>query len=390
MNRKAKGFLGASLGLMLAATAQAGAPAGQAGADTLAWLAESQRLQEDPGLEALNRDWMRRYRLALETHLPVAAARGTPRELLAAALMLPAREDAGVEAGTWMAPEARGWLEAADRADPRDVLVDWALANVCMSQDAPCDRERLLRSLLQQDPDNAEIRLRALADAAHKGDAQAAERHWRAATEATVHRSRFLELGRLLRDIQREVPLPPLDARLAHAHGVWMGLGRPAEVEDMADAFVIAMLAAVAMPAMAEVTRRCEARAIREDAVRRAECIRVFTLLAADESTLLGPMVALPRLVELTEGEPGNAGWRARLRRIRWIHESALARMLPSGPDQAPLPKGYADWFIDEGEPAAMRWLLQAQGIPPEPPQDWQPRDQAMRNPDDAQAGPGA
>jgi len=43
---------------------------------------------------------------------------------------------------------------------------------------------------------------------------------------------------------------------------------------------------------------------------RQAQCIRLLELLAADQSTLLAPMVALPKLVELSGDGAEGLAWR--------------------------------------------------------------------------------
>ncbi|WP_062358185.1 hypothetical protein [Pseudoxanthomonas mexicana] len=331
------------------------------------------RVESDPQLAAASKAWHDVWRANVETHLRSIAARGTPRDLLVAGWLWPMQYDeAGrPEAASWRL--ARGWVQAAYAASRGDdPLVDWALLNACAKTDAGCDREVLLERLAVADPGNAEPLLTHYSDAVQRNDTVSAERYWQAATSATRYRSRANETGLLMAEMLRQVPMPPLDPALAAAIGEDFMLGRAATPHDMPDVVVMAMHAATAIPTLHPLTQRCRAQVGQLPADTLSACKRIHTLLADDTSTLLFPAIALPRLVEWADTDAERDAARERLRRFAWVYERTM-QLYQRPADTRRMPEDYIDVFLRDGELAAMRRQLEANGIATLPPAGWQP-----------------
>lgn len=336
-----------------------------------------QLASDEPGLAAASTAWHDAWRVSVETHLRTVAARGTPRDLLVAGWLWPVEDDeARIEAAnSFFRPQARAWIQAAhDGARGDDVLVDWTLLDACVMVGATCDRAVLLQRLLAADPDNAEILLTAYQDALEREDAAAAERYWQAASQGKRYYSRINELGSLMVQVLRQAHAPAMDPALATALGKDLRLGRSAKPDDMANMAVMSLNAAIAMPTLRAITQRCTAHVGRLPANTLAACRRLYALLAADESTLMGPLIALPRLVEWADTPTDRAAARERLRRVAWVFESAMRP--PSG---RRLSTDYFDRFLRDGELAAMRHQLQVDGSATEPPAGWLPENPEWR-----------
>lgn len=337
------------------------------------------RVESDPQLAAASKAWHDAWRANVETHLRSVAARGTPRDLLVAGWLWPMQYD---EAGRPAAAPwqlARGWIQAAYSASRGDdPLVDWALLNACAKTDAGCDREVLLERLIAADPGNAEPLLTRHADAVQRNDTVSAERYWQAATSATRYRSRANETGLLMAETLRQIPMPPLDPALAAAIGEDFMLGRAATPHDMPDAVVMAMNAAIAIPALHPITQRCRAQVGRLPAPTLSACKRLYTLLADDASTLLFRAISLPRLVEWADTDAERDVARERLRGFAWVHESTM-QLYQRPADTRRMPEDYIDVFLRDGELAAMQRQLEANGIAILPPAGWQPNDPQYR-----------
>ena len=320
------------------------------------------RVESDPQLAAASRAWHDAWRANVEARLRTVAARGTPRDLLVAGWLWPRSDD---DADT----QARAWLQAAHAASTGDdPLVDWALLDACATNDARCDRSLLLQRLMAADPGNAERLLAAYADAVQRRDMAAAERYWQAAADATHYRAHFSDVGLLMATTLRQVPAPPLDPALAAAIGEDLGIGRAATPQDMADVAVMAITAAIAIPTLQPIMQRCRAQVGALPADARTACKRIYTLLAADDSIMIGPAIALPQLVQWADGDVE----RERLRQFAWVYENVM--QLHQRPAAARhLPADYVDVFLRDGELAAMRHQLQANGIADEPPAGWLP-----------------
>ena len=344
-------------------------------------LAELQRLENDPQLKRAGEAWNKANAEATRQHLRALAASGEARDLLAASMLwmgVGAMQD---ETTTLPKPaqETRAWFDAARRARPRDVLVAWMEASECAGLSDSCNSRDALQYLLQAEPDNAAVQLLALATAEKHADKKAMDAHWRAAALASTYNPHTLELGQLLYSAMQGISQPPLDPRLADAMGLELALDRPATPKDVADVGAIAMWAALALPAFTPITRQCKPEQLALASIaRQAECERILTLLAEDQSTVIAPMIGLPWLVKLSGDTAEGMAWRERLRELYWVYENALQRMPIFGQGSA-LPNEYSAWMMMKGELPAMRRLLERSGLPAKPPAGWLPRDARYR-----------
>jgi len=345
-------------------------------------LGELQRLESDPQIQRANEAWTRASREATRQHLRGVAAQGDARSLLAASMLwsgFAGLEDDASQAQTQPAQETRAWFDAARRARPRDALVAWIEASDCVGLSDSCDSRGALQFLLQAEPRNAAVLILAMADADRRGDRKASDRYWQAVASASTYDPRTLEIGRLLHSTMAGVDQPPLDPRLAQAMGVWFGLNRSATAQDFADMSMIALSTALALPGFLPVTRECKTEKLASAGLeRQVECERMLELLAADESTLLGPLIGLTKLVELSGDSPEGKAWREQLRQFYWVYENMQQRLPGLSPGD-PLPAEYGTWFMTEGELPAMRKLLAHYGLPMEAPEGWLPRDPRYR-----------
>lgn len=328
-----------------------------------------------PPLAAVNQAWHDAWRANVEAHLRTVAARGTPRDLLVAGWLWTAEADVArpETQASFARPQARAWIQAAcTAARGDDPLVDWTLLHACAVTGATCDRDRLLQRLMAGDPGNTDFLLMAYQDAVVRKDSVAADRYWRMAAEGTHHRSRINDLGALMLSALREAPAPPLEPALATAMGDDFGLGRAATPQDLAGIMVMSLNTAFVMPALYPITQRCRAEVGRLSADALSACKRIYTLLAADEATLLGPSIALPRLVEWARTDEERHAAQERLRRFAWVVDNVLRQyQRPATERRTRL--DYLDRVFRDGELAAMRDQLQFNGIATEPPAGWLP-----------------
>ena len=339
-------------------------------------LDELQRLENDPQIQRASDAWNKASREATRQHLRAVAAQGDARSLLAASMLwsgFAGLEDNAPQAQAKPAQETRAWFDAARRARPRDVLVAWIEASDCGGLSDNCDPRSALQFLLQTESQNAAVQMLALADADKRGDRKAADGHWQALAATSTYDPHTLELGRLLHATMAGVDQPPLDPRMAQAMGAWFGFNRPAIALDFVDVGLIGMSAAWAMPGLSPVSRECKLEKLATAGLeRQAECERVLELLSADESTLIGPMLGLSKLVALSADSPEGMVRREQLRQFYWVYENMQQRM-PGLSSGGPLPAEYGTWFMTEGELSAMRKALAHYGLPQQAPADWLP-----------------
>lgn len=345
-------------------------------------LAELQRLADDPQIERASAAWILDSQKAAQQHLRAVAANGDARSLLAASMLwsgFSGLHEGNALPSTRPAQETRVWFDAARRASPRDVLVAWIEASDCGNLTDSCNRQEALRYLLEAEPHNAAVQLLALAEAEKRGDRKAMDLYWKSASSASIYDPHTLEIGQLLHATMQGVDFPSLETRLAEAMGARWGLNRPAIPRDLADISVIGISAALALPGFTPVTRTCKTEQLATASVmRRAECERVLELLATDDSTVIAPMIALPRLVALSGETTEGRAWRERLRQFYWVYENALQRM-PGVTPAGPVPVEYGSWFMTEGELTAMRKLIARYDVPAEAPTGWLPREPRYR-----------
>lgn len=353
------------------------AAANQPARPSKAQLAELQQLEGDPQIKRANETWNKASREATRQHLRAVAAQGDARSLLASSMLwsgFSGLEDDAPQSQTRPAQETRAWFDAARRARPRDVLVAWIEASDCGGLSDSCNAREALQFLLQAEPRNAAVQMLALADADKRGDRKAADGYWQAIASASTYDPHTLEIGQLLHATMAGVEQPPLDPRVAQAMGAWFGLNRPATAQDFADIGTIALSTALALPGFSPVTRECKVEKLSTASIeRQAECERMLELLAADESTLLGPLIGLPRLVVLSGDSAEGKAWREQLRQLYWAYENAQQHMVGMTVG-GPLPAEYGTWFMTEGELPAMRKLLVHYGLPLQAPAGWLPR----------------
>lgn len=335
-----------------------------------AWTQQAALLEEPANAAALEH-WARQLTPVMQGRLRDLAASGEPRKLYAAGRLwdatLAAPEDAEVPAQP--SQQAVAWLQAAIDARPRDPLVARVELAAC-PQAVDCDAEGALRFLLQAEPDNADIQLRAMDAAQRRGDAAGSERHWQAAVLARRFDPRALELGWALHEAYRGLSLPVPGQDVAAALERVHALGLSLDPQGIADLQAMNLFATQAMPPLQGLLRRCRTPATE---ARRDECMSLLGLLADDETTLFAPLLALKTMAELTAGTPDQAPWAERLRVLKWQQQSVmpLTTAWPSLPAGAMA--DYFDTFLREGELAAYRALLHAHGLPSVPPQGWQP-----------------
>ena len=340
--------------------------------------AELQRLADDPKIERAGAAWTLASENAVQLHLRGVAANGDARSLLAASMLLygfggVAEGNGPDSAGP--AQETREWFDAARRARPRDVLVAWMEASGCGNLTDTCNRQEALRYLLATEPHNAAVQLLALADAETRGDRKAMGLYWKSASSASTYDPHTLEVNRLLHGALQDIGFPPLAPRLAEVMGAQLGLDRAATPRDLANVRVTAISAALVLPGFTPITRFCKIDQLATASImRRAECERVLELLATDESTVIGPMIALPRLVVLAGETAEGRKLRERLRQFYWLYENAVQSWMPGSPPPVPLPAEYATWLMTEGELAAMRKLIARYEVAAEAPAGWLPR----------------
>jgi len=332
----------------------------------------------DPELEKAQTAWHQAAAEAIENHLRTVAARGDSRSLLAAAMLWPQwQDDVGQGKRAAIAQEKRAWFDAARNARPRDPLVAWVEASGCFGLSDSCDRDDALRFLLQTDPDNAAVQTLAMVEADRSGTPVQVEALWQSAALASTYDARTLQIGQLLYSSMQEATLPPLSAALARLMGQSLGMERDATPEDMRDINAMAVWTAVALPAYQTITRRCSADALASlPPQHQAQCERVMTLLAEDETILISPMIGLRKMVELAGGRADGESWRERLRQFHWVYENAQRSMSSSA---EALPPEYISWVLLEGELPAMRRLLEINGIPTVAPEDWLPERAEIR-----------
>ncbi len=347
-----------------------------------AQLAELQRLENDPQIQRASEAWNKASREATRQHLRAVAAQGDARSLLAASMLwsgFAGLEDSASSLQAKPAQESRAWFDAARRARPRDVLVAWIEASDCAGLSDSCNPREAQQFLLQAEPQNAAVQLLALAAADTRGDRKAADGYWKAIASASIYDPHTLEIDRLLHATMVGVDLPPLDARLAQAMGVWSGLNRPVTARDFAEVGLIGISVARAMPGFSPIARECKTERLASASLdRQAECERMLELLAADESTLIGPLIGLPKLVVLSGDSAEGKVWREQLRQLYWVYENAQQRMSIMT-SNGPLPAEYGTWFMTEGELPAMRKMLAHYGLPLQAPAGWLPRDPRYR-----------
>ena len=338
--------------------------------------AELLAMARDPALQEAHERWQRDFDAAMVEQARTLAARGDARSLLAAAMIVPIKYDQATGQPLPAAVDPTIWFDAARRARPADPLVAWLEATDCPVPGARCDPDAALARLLQIDGDNAAVQWLATNVAFGAGDVTAARTHLRLAAEATRFEPHGNQLMAMLLDARTAAPLPPMNADQAKVLGVTMNLGRPATNADLIGMWSIGQWIANAMPLMSGATQLCGAANGRPelDAALRQDCIGLMAKVAASDSMVVFPSLALPLLVELDSGA-GRAKWQARLREYAWQYEQFRGLFRAGGPGVAIAGMDtHAHDIAADGELGAMRHVLEVNGIPLQPPAGWQPQ----------------
>jgi hypothetical protein len=322
-------------------------------------------------------EWQRGYGQALEAHLRQQAARGGARDLLGAALLMPAVEAMQDVDGLPLdiSRASADWFGAAAAIRPRDPLVAWLQASGCRPQWPDCDPAAALAFLLETQPDDMTVQLMAVADAIARGDEAAADRHLHAAATAPRRSVPLIEVGQLLLEQGRDVPAPAMSDEVAGALGRLFQINRPARPADAFGVPALGVWAALPVPAFQPLTRLCDEKADLP-AQRREDCRKVMSRLAGSP-VLFEAMIGTIRSVRLAGDGEDAPLWRERLRNLLWFHES-VGRLLSSGSGGA-LPADYFERFLAQGELAALTSALEANGIPRQAPAGWLPKEPRMR-----------
>lgn len=326
----------------------------------------------DPAVtEALDR-WQQEADAATAARAEALAARGTPRDLLAAMLLTaPETTDEPYGHGLALPAHAVAWFDTARRATPADPLVAWMEATSCPIANLGCDRDAAVARLLQVDPGNAAVQLLALQAAHAAGDAIAARTHLRLAAEAGRFEPHGQAMLQLMLDARDGIALPPMPPGAAAALASAYLSDAPPDPADLQAVAAVGQWAALSLPPLQPLAERCSDAAATGPAIRQ-DCIGALAPIAGNRGMALYPMFALHLLVQLDDDDR----WRRQLRRHAWLYEQAVP-LQPSLPDARAAAQ--ARLLAEHGEVGAWEALLEHNGIALEPPADWLPADPRTR-----------
>ena len=322
--------------------------------------------------------WQRDFDAAMFEYAHVLAARGDPRSLLAAAMIAPIRFDESSGRALPTSAEPQAWFDAARVARPADPLVAWLEATDCPMA-LQCDADAGIARLLRIDGDNAAVQWLAINAALDGDDVIAARTHLRLAAQADRFQPYVGEVLKMLLEARAAVPLAPMDIATAEAMSISQQSGRPTSNEEMVAVLSMSQWAAIAIPALAGVAELCQlgVDTPQRDVALQQDCESLLAKAADDDSIMVYPALALPALIELNHGAE-QAAWRVRLREFAWLYEQAV-RLLPLHEAGMGGLADYAHRMATDGELAAMRHVLEQNGIAPQPPADWLPSNPRYR-----------
>lgn len=355
-------------------------------------MAEMLAMARDPVLQQAYERWQAGFDAAMVEQARALAARGDARSLLAAAMIVPIRYDEATEQPLPAAVDPAIWFDAARQVRPGDPLVAWLEVNGCLLFVSHCDPDAALARLLQVDGDNAAVQWLAVNAALGAGDTVAARTHLRLAAGADRFEPYGNALMTLLLDARTAAPLPPMPADAARVLAKTMPLEQPPTTADVIAILSTAQWAVHAIPPLSGVLQLYGAGQDRPalDAALRQDCKGLMAKLAASDSVLIYPSIALPLLVELASG-PERAARQAQLREFAWLSEQFYGLVTAAAPGLAVVGMDtHARAIANDGEIGAARQLLQCNGIPLQPPADWRPshpRHRALLAPGNAPAG---
>lgn len=325
--------------------------------------------------------WGRQYEAAMRRRLRELAASGEPRNLYVAGLLWDTVSatvpgDAGRNADDATSDQARGWLQAALDARPRDALVARFEIDACRSMDLRCDPEGALQFLLASEPDNAEVQLRAVHAAHVRGDQAAVDRHRQGAALATHFDAGTRTLGQALAQVYADVAWPVPSGQLSEVLARVRAQGVQLDLRGMALSAALQPWGTHALPAPSTTQEMLQCGQAPAGTPRWDECMSLSALLAKDDSNLQVPSIGVANLIGLTEGRPEQATWRQRQREIQWLQYASVDAMLADMTDGGLYE--HTDTLLREGELSALRRRLQRGGSALVPPPDWTPGDAPM------------
>lgn len=317
-----------------------------------------------PSIEAQERAWQQGYRQAMATHLQRLAASGDPRQLYAAALLVPvALQDADDERAAELDGWRQEWLDAALRRGADNPLLARAAVARCLSAD-PCDASEAVRTLQEAAQADLAAQLQLMVYGQRHMRTELADQAWQAAARATRYGDGFSEVLALLNAATADVELPPMTPELAVA----LKQGEdPATPQGVLQVHLFAIAAAHWNPGLKTALDACPDSRMDDDPVLARQCRAVFGLMA-ESGSLLGSRLGTNKMIGLAADEAGQARWLHRQRELQWLTQQTLAIL-----QRQAVPPGYLQWVAEAGEVGAMRQLLAQHGIAPKPAADWSP-----------------
>lgn len=292
------------------------------------------------------------------------AASGAPRDLYAAALLVPLQYDMARRQ-----PKrddlAKAWLARAIETGSDDPLIAAAAVRDCIAGGV-CAIDKAVATLQRVGADESGTQLLLMRLAEQRKDADASAQAWQRAVAATHHDDELAGLVGLLEQATRGMP-----AGTSAAEGQ-VTSANPTADDNARIVQVFGVAAANWQPQPQLVQTNCRPEAVQQSA-RMAECRRLFQTLTASPSLMMARFGAswLANNAEAAD----QATWRERRRELTWVVLKAVEAS--NADQQATTPKvgmaDYARWVAAEGELPAMHRLLTAHGISQQPPADWQP-----------------
>lgn len=367
------------LALLLACTWVPAAVAAAPPALTSEQVQAIERMLTTPENAAAGRRWGDQFESAMRQRLGALAATGEARNLYVAARLLEPLEARNADGAQGqddaMPAQAREWLQAALDARPRDPLVARFEIDACSDMGLRCAPDQALASLLAQEPDNAEVHLRALHAAQRRGDQVAVARHWQDAVRATRFDGGTRLFGRALLRAYSDLQWPLPDAALSRTIEQVRAQGLELEPRALAMLPAQQVWAAYALPPLGPLQQVSACKVARARTAHGDECMAVAGLLAADDSNLLVPQLGLKVLIALTTGTPDQQPWEQQLRQLQWQQSAPVEAMLGQTLSSAMYLQ--METMLRDGELAALRQTLARNGLAAAPPADWRPGDGA-------------
>lgn len=292
------------------------------------------------------------------------AASGRPRSLYAAWLLAPLSVNLGSGKSDY-SPEADAWFARAVRTGAGDPLIAQAAIGRCV-QDDYCDVEQARATLETTDVDDIGSQLLLMQLANKRQDPRAADLAWQRAARATQYRDPLMALVGLLDDATADQPV----AALAAASQEQGAAGaKPVDVQRYRVEQQFSAAAAHVPFPLREILKRCDAP-VGETLV---QCRHVLEAMANSASLLLAS-IGVVRLERLETDAASKAQWQARGRQLQWLSMAGSTLLGSSEPAQSKLSLSeYMQLTRTLGELPAIERLVQAHGMPLQPPADWQP-----------------